>query len=75
MVAEHRYSSVDPGDLISVVKLILQKCPDFIEQEEIPLHQDSIELKKREFMYPAVAGRLEVAFGNTGTFGNTGKGE
>ena len=66
VVAEHAYSADDPSDLIGVVKMILHNCSDFIKQEEMPIHQDTIELRKMEFTYPGVAGRLEVVFENTG---------
>ena len=62
VVAERQYSAGDPGNVIDVLKLVLRNCTDFIKQEEIALAQDAIELKRIDFTYPGVAGRLEVAF-------------
>ena len=62
VVAERHYVSDDPGDVVGALRLVLQNCSSFIKQEEIPLDRDSIKLKKLEFTYPGVAGRLEVHF-------------
>ena len=62
VVAERQYSADDPGNVIDVLTLVLRNCSDFIRQEEIALLQDAIELKRIEFRYPGVAGRLEVDF-------------
>ena len=64
VVAERNYSSDDPGDAIGALRLVLGNCSHFIKQEEIPLDRDAIKLKKMEFTYPGVAGRLEVLFGD-----------
>ena len=62
VVAERECSADDPGNVIDVLTLVLRNCSDFIRQEEIALLQDAIELKRMEFTYPGVAGRLEVVF-------------
>ena len=62
VVAEGQYSADDPGDAIDVLRLVLHNRSDFIKREEIPLHQDALQLKKMDFTYPGVAGRLEVLF-------------
>ena len=62
VVAERQYSADDPGDVTGALRLVLRNCSDFIRLEDIPLHQDAIQLKKMEFTYPGVAGRLEVLF-------------
>lgn len=64
VVAERHYSSDTPGDIADVLRLILANCSDFIRQEGVTLHQDALELKKIEFTYPGVAGKLEVLFPN-----------
>ena len=64
VVAERQYSAEDPADITGVLRLILNNCSDFIKQEEIPLNQDVIDLKKMEFTYPGVAVRLEVLLGD-----------
>ena len=66
VVAERQYSADDPGDVIGALRLVLHNCSDFIKKEEIPLHEDAIQLKKMEFTYPGVAGRLEVLFADYG---------
>ena len=62
VVAERQYFADNPGDVIDVLRQILRNCSDFIRQEEIALLQDAIELKRMEFKYPGIAGRLEVLF-------------
>ena len=62
VVEKRQYSSGDPGDVTDIIRLVLHNCSDFLKQEEIPIHQTAIELKKMEFTYPGVAGRLEVVF-------------
>ena len=62
VVAERQYSAENPDDVMGVLRLILHNCSDFIKEEGIPLNQDAIQLKKMEFTYPGVAGRIEVFF-------------
>ena len=66
VVAERHYADENPADLVGVLRLVLSKCSDFLIQEGIPLGQDNIALKKMEFTYPGVAGRLQVLFEDLG---------
>ena len=63
VVGEQEFDDESPPDIQGVLQLVLRNCTQYLQREERPIPQSSIELKKLVLAYPGVAGVIEVTFG------------